>query len=124
MRKIRALVPAAAALVLVAPPAASVAAHPVSPSLIATVGPRATIGLHAPNGQPVTKLKVGTYALTVEDNSRVYNFRLQGPGVDAALSTARFVGKRTVGVTLRVGRYTYFSDGSRVTLHGGFIVVR
>ena len=101
------LVPACllAGLVLAAP----AMARPAATKLTGTVGPGFTISL-AKAGKKVTKLKAGTYTITVSDKASIHNFHLFGPSLNKTITSIPFVGKKTVTVTLKKGTYTYQCD--------------
>jgi plastocyanin len=97
---------AAIALVsALAAPAASTA----PPQLIGTTGPDPVITLKRA-GKRVTRLKPGKYRITVYDREYVHDFRLRGPGMKKTITTTLFVGRKTVTVTLKRGRYEYYCD--------------
>jgi plastocyanin len=62
------------------------------------------------NGEDAESVKAGTYTLKVEDKSDAHNFHLIGPGVDKVVTDVKFVGDKTVTVTLKKGTYTYQCD--------------
>jgi len=109
----------ALAVVAVIGPAGSQAA---TPKLIATVGPGFTISLKTPAGKKVTSLKPGAYAITVDDRSSIHDFRLRGPGVNKVFSSVAAVGKKTVTVRLRAGRYQFSCQPHAAAMHGAFTV--
>lgn len=74
-----------------------------------TVGPGFTIFLKKGTAT-VKTLKPGKYTITVQDKSKIHNFRLKGPGVNKQITTLSFVGTKTVTVTLKKGTYTYVCD--------------
>ena len=51
----------------------------------------------------VTRLKAGTYSITVADKSSAHNFHLIGAGVNKK-TTVAFIGKKTWTVTLQKGK--------------------
>lgn len=101
-----------------------------SPTLTATLKDVPVIGQEGPgiklvfqltsNGRKVARLPAGTYTLVVNDQSKVLNFHLTGPGgadVKAITPRGRRVTtgvekKETVTFTVRLTRGTYaaFSD--------------
>jgi hypothetical protein len=96
-------------LVFVAPTAAASSA---SQTLVATVGPGATIALRTTAGASVARVPAGRYVVVVRDRSRNQNFRLTGPatsGLDRSTSM-RFVGTVRWTVTLVRGQHLYWSD--------------
>ena len=60
----------------------------------------------------VKSLKAGKYSIAVNDASAKDNFHLKGPGVSKKTSVPKR-GKATWKLTLRAGKYTYFSDAHR-----------
>lgn len=93
-----------------------------TPKLIAAVGPGFTISLKTPAGKKVTALKPGAYAITVDDRSSIHDFRLRGPGVNKVLSSVAAVGKKTVTVRLRAGRYQFTCQPHASAMRGAFTV--
>lgn len=89
--------------------------------LLGTVGPDFTISLKR-GGVRVKTLKRGTYTLVVRDRSDFHNFRLRGPGVNRAITSVLFVGRKTVTVRLRPGRYTFLCDPHSFDMRGSFRV--
>jgi plastocyanin len=102
---------------LVAPTTAA----PTATRLNATVGPGFTITLRTAAGAKVTRLKAGTYRITVRDRASFHNFHLRGPGLNRRTGV-EFVGTRTWTVTLRAGRYSYICDPHATSLRGSFRV--
>ena len=76
------------------------------------VGPRSTITLKTAAGALVRTTKAGKYSIAVSDATTRDNFHLLGPGVSKKTSVK---GRRSVTwrVTLRKGKYSYFSDAHR-----------
>jgi len=64
------------------------------------------------NGRKVKALPEGLYTFVVSDRSKSQSFRLKGPSVSRATGV-KSRGRVTWTVTLRAGRYTYSSAGSR-----------
>jgi hypothetical protein len=89
--------------------------------LAGTVGPSFTISLKKA-GVRVTTLRRGSYTITVNDRSDFHNFRLRGPGVNRAITTVAFIGRRSATVTLRPGRYTFLCDPHSIDMRGSFRV--
>jgi hypothetical protein len=105
--------------ILLIGPAGSQAAPP---KLTATVGPGFTISLRTPAGKKVTSVKPGTYSITVNDRSSAHDFRLNGPGLNRVLSTVSAVGKKTVTVRLRAGKYVFTCRPHAAAMRGSFTV--
>jgi plastocyanin len=90
------------------------------PTLIATVGPGATISLRTSRGARVTRVKAGRYRIVVRDRSRMHNFHLSGLGVSKR-TTVRFRGSTTWTVTFRKGRtYRFVCDPHAKRMKGSF----
>jgi plastocyanin len=85
---------------------------PRVPKLKAKVGPRSTITLKRASGALVRTLKAGRYRIAVSDVTTKDNFHLKGPGVSKKTSV-RGKASATWRVTLRAGKYSYFSDAHR-----------
>ena len=90
--------------------------------LKAKVGPRSTITLKTPSGALARTVKAGRYSIAVSDASTRDNFHLLGPGVSKKTGV-RARANVTWRVTLRAGKYAYFSDAHR-KLRRTFRVVR
>ena len=74
-----------------------------------TTGPGFTITLKK-GGVKVRTLRAGKYTITVNDKSKIHNFRLKGPGLNKQITALPFKGSKTVTVTLKKGTYTYQCD--------------
>jgi plastocyanin len=86
------------------------------------VGPGFTIEVTS-GGKDVKTLKAGTYTLTVEDKASIHDFHLIGPGLNKVVTSVPFVGKKTVTVKLKKGKYTYQCDPHASSgMRGTFIV--
>ena len=121
---------AAALLITAGAPGAPLPAAATPPTLYATLDDVPVIGqegkgiklvfMLTTRGKRVTSLRAGTYSLVVDDQSKVMNFHLVGPGgadVRAVKPVAKHVmtgveskGKVTFVVRLTRGTYTYYSD--------------
>jgi plastocyanin len=98
---------AATALAVVGIAAAASAMAP--PKLHGTVGPDFTISLKDAHGKAVKTLKHGKYTFIVQDKAGLHNFTLNGPGIkNKTITGTAFVGTKTVTVTLKKGRYTFY----------------
>ena len=102
-------------LVLAAPTAA------MAPTkLTGTVGPGFTITLKK-GSATLKSTKPGKYTITVSDKSNIHDFHLKGPGVNKVITGTKFVGTKTVTVSLKKGKYTYICD-PHPTMVGHFTV--
>lgn len=89
--------------------------------LTGTVGPGHTIDLRQ-GGKKVTRLKAGSYRLTVTDRSDDHDFRLVGPGVNRVVTGEEFVGRKTVVLRLKKGTYRFYCAPHADSMRGGFRV--
>jgi plastocyanin len=94
---------------------------PTATTLIATVGPGATISLRTRAGRRVRQVRRGRYRIVVRDRSRMHNFHLRGPGLNKR-TTVPFRGMRTWTVTLRRGIYRFICDPHARRMRGSFRV--
>jgi plastocyanin len=76
--------------------------------LTGTVGPGFTISLKDAKGKTVKQLKAGKYTFVIRDKASIHTFSLKGPGMNKTLTSATFVGTKSVTVALKKGRYTYY----------------
>jgi hypothetical protein len=97
------------------------AARAAPPQLVATVGPGFSIRLGDADGNRVTQLAPGTYAIRVYDSSVEHNFHLTGPGVDMT-TQIETTGVTTWAVTFQAGNYHYQCDPHQTTMFGDFTV--
>jgi plastocyanin len=85
---------------------------PLPPKLKGKVGPGSTISLRKASGSLVKTLKAGKYRIAVSDLTSKDNFHLLGPGVSKKTGVKARTSV-TWTVTLRAGKYAYFSDAHR-----------
>jgi plastocyanin len=107
----------AAIIAAIAIPAADAATG----KLAGVVGPGFNISLKQA-GTTVTKLRAGTYTITVSDKSNIHNFHLTGPGVNKKTSVGG-QGTTTWKLTLKKGTYKFVCDPHATIMHGTFKVV-
>jgi plastocyanin len=78
--------------------------------LVLTSGPGFRITLRTAAGRTVTRMRVGTYRMTVRDRSRIHNARVRAPGYNRA-TTLSFVGTQSWRVRLpRPGTLRFVCD--------------
>ena len=99
---------------------ASSAGAATPPKLVASVSDPLNISLTL-GGKKVSKLKAGTYTITVQDKASDHNFHLKGPGVNKTTSVSGKV-TTTWTVTLKRGSYTYVCDPHASFMKGSFTV--
>jgi len=116
------LVAALVVLTLAAVVATAAAFGAAKPKLLGTDGPGFTISLKA-GGKNVKKLAKGKYALTVNDRSSAHNFVIEGPGIERDVTEVPEVGKKTVVLNLRPGRYKFYCRPHESTMFG-YITVK
>lgn len=122
MVSLRLTVVAALVAALVASVAASALAAP--PKLVGTVGPGFTITL-TKGGKKVTKLKAGKYTFVIADKASIHDFVLEqqsGGKWEKQLTSVPFVGKKTVTVTLKKGKWKYYCAPHESSMSGTFVV--
>ena len=100
--------------------AASIASGMSTPTLNATVGPGFTISLKK-GGKKVTSLKAGKYTFKIADKSNIHNFALKG-AMKKTLTGVSFTGNKSVTVTLKKGKYTFYCQPHASTMKGTFTV--
>ena len=108
MPRIRILLVAVVAVLVLAVVGAQASTTAVKGTLTGNVGPGFTITL-TQKGKAVKILKAGTYKINVNDKSSMHNFHLFGPGVDKKTSVAS-TGTVVWTVKLTKGSYTYQCD--------------
>lgn len=122
MVSLRLTVVAALVAALVASVAASALAAP--PKLVGTVGPGFTITL-TKGGKKVTKLKAGKYTFVIADKASIHDFVLEqqsGGKWEKQLTSVPFVGRKTVTVTLKKGKWKYYCAPHESSMSGTFVV--
>lgn len=106
-----------AALAVAAPTSAGMSIT----KLTGKVGPGFTISLKKGTVK-VRTLPAGRYTITVQDRSKIHDFRLSGPGLNKQITSVQFVGSKTVTVTLKKGKYTYVCDPHATSMKETFTV--
>ena len=89
-----------------------------------TVGPGYTITLKK-GTKKVRSLPAGRYTFVIADKSKSHNFvveRSHGGKFEKALTSVSFMGKKTVTLTLRPGKYEYYCAPHESVMHGDFTV--
>jgi plastocyanin len=90
-------------------------------TLVATVGPNATISLTF-KGRRVKSLRAGRYTVMVRDRSAMHNFHFSGPGVNRKTGVG-FRGMQHWNVRLQRGKtYRFVCDPHRARMKGSFRV--
>ena len=60
--------------------------------------------------------------IAVNDRSSMHDFRLKGPGLNKVFSSVSAVGKKTVTVRLRAGKYVFTCQPHAAAMRGAFTV--
>jgi plastocyanin len=116
MKKTALAVLAAAASLAIASSAVGMS----TPTLTGTVGPGFTISLKM-KGKTVKTLKAGKYTFKIADKSTIHNFALKG-AMKKTFTSVGFTGNKTVTITLKKGKYTYYCAPHASTMKGSFTV--
>jgi hypothetical protein len=114
----------AAAVLAAALAAVAVGRTASTPTLQGTVGPGYTISLKKA-GKKVTKLKAGRYRFAVSDKASIHNFTIEqqtGGKFEKALTSISFVGKKTVTVALKKGKWKFYCQSHESIMFGFFTV--
>ncbi len=97
-------------------------ATPKNKVLNGSVGPGFVISTKNAAGKKLATTKAGTYNLAVQDKSAIHDYRLTGPGINKAVTTVGFTGKKTAIVKLKVGSYRFVCDPHAFNMKGSFKV--
>jgi hypothetical protein len=93
-----------------------------APVLNGTVGPGYTITLKK-SGKLVKTLKTGSYTFVINDKSNIHAYSLDGPhGFAKDFTKIPFVGKKTVVVKLKAGKYKYYCPNHESMMFAHFTV--
>ena len=93
-----------------------------TPVLTGTVGPGFTIMLKK-SGKLVKTLKAGSYMFVINDKSNFHGYSLDGPhGFAKDFTKIPFVGKKTMVVKLKAGKYKYYCPNHESTMFAHFTV--
>jgi plastocyanin len=99
---------------------------PAATTLNGTVGPGFTIKL-TKGGAKVKRLKAGSYTFKISDKSNAHNFTLEqekGGKYEKHMTGTGFVGRKTVTVKLKAGKWKYYCSVHESTMHGFFTVTK
>ena len=91
-------------------------------TVVGTVGPGFTIMLKK-SGKLAKTLKAGSYTFVINDKSNFHGYSLDGPhGFAKDFTKIPFVGKKTVVVKLKAGKYKYYCPNHESTMFAHFTV--
>ena len=117
---------AATALILLAFAASALATSQAThPKLLGVVGKNGAfkISLTA-KGKTVKTLKAGTYTLTIQDDSTIHNYELDGPhGKSWTFTSVGFKGTKTMTLKLVKGKYKAYCSPHESIMFQHFTVV-
>ena len=118
--KLVALAATVALIGVLAVPFASAA----TPTLVGTDGPGFTITL-TKGGKKVSKLKAGTYTITVADKSSIHNFTLEqesGGSFEQDLTSIPDEGTESMTVKLTKGEWKFYCSAHESQMNGSYTV--
>ena len=95
------------------------------PTLKGTVGPGFTISLKDSKGHRVKTLSAGTYSFQITDKGDIHTFDLKqmtGGKFHKEITSDTFVGKKTVTITLKKGKWQYYCAVHPTEMFGNFTV--
>ena len=102
------LIVTAAVVVALSVASAALSRGSAATVLTGTDGPGYTITLKK-SGKLVKTLKAGSYMFVINDKSNIHGYSLDGPhGFAKDFSKIPFVGKKSVVVKLKAGKYKYY----------------
>jgi plastocyanin len=99
-----------------------------TPTLKGVVGPGFTIKL-TKGGKRVKTLKAGRYKFAISDKSSIHNFVVERakpskPKIERSITSVPFKGTKTVVMTLKAGRWSFYCAPHESQMHGDFRVTR
>lgn len=102
-----AIVAAVALIVLAIAASALAASQATHPKLLGVVGKNDAFKISlTSNGKAVKTLKAGTYTFTIQDDSTIHNYELDGPkGKSWDFTSVGFKGTKTITLKLVAGKY-------------------
>jgi len=116
------LVVTAAIAVALSVAGAALSRGSATPVLTGTDGPGYTITLKK-SGKLEKTLKAGSYMFVINDKSNIHGYSLDGPhGFAKDFTKIPFVGKKTVVVKLKAGKYKYYCPNHESMMFAHFTV--
>jgi plastocyanin len=102
-----AIVAAFALIVLALAATALAASQATHPKLLGVVGKNDAFKISLTSkGKAVKTLKAGTYTITIQDDSTIHNYELDGPkGKSWDFTSVGFTGTKTITLKLAKGKY-------------------
>ena len=117
---------AAVALTLLALAATAMAASQAThPKLLGVVGKNDAFKISLTSkGKAVKTLKAGTYTITIQDDSTIHNYELDGPkGKSWTFTSVGFQGTKTITLKLAKGKYKAYCAPHESFMFQRFTVV-
>lgn len=117
---------AAVALTLLAFAATAMAASQAThPKLLGVVGKNDAFKISLTSkGKAVKTLKAGTYTITIQDDSTIHNYELDGPkGKSWTFTSVGFQGTKTITLKLAKGKYKAYCAPHESFMFQRFTVV-
>jgi hypothetical protein len=99
-----------------------------TPTLKGVVGPGFTIKL-TKAGKRVKTLKAGKYKLVISDKSSIHQYTVERekpstPKLEKSITSVPFKGTKTVVMTLKAGRWSFYCAPHESQMHTDFRVTR
>jgi plastocyanin len=119
-----AIVAAVALTVLALAATALAASQATHPKLLGVVGKNDAFKISlTSNGKAVKTLKAGTYTITIQDDSTIHNYELDGPkGKSWDFTTVGFQGTKTITLKLAPGKYKAYCEPHEAFMFQHFTV--
>jgi plastocyanin len=120
-----AIVVAVALIVLALAATALAASQATHPKLLGVVGKNDAFKISLTSkGKAVKTLKAGTYTFTIQDDSTIHNYELDGPhGKSSTLTSVGFKGTKTITLKLVRGKYKAYCSPHESIMFQHFSVV-
>ena len=120
-----AIVAAVALIVLALAATALAASQATHPKLLGVVGNNDAFKISlTSNGKVVKTLKAGTYTVTIQDDSTIHNYELDGPNSKSwTFTSVGFKGTKTLTLKLAKGKYKAYCSPHESLMFQHFTVV-
>ena len=120
-----AIVAAVALIVLALTATALAGSQATHPKLLGVVGKNDAFKISLTSkGKAVKTLKAGTYTITIQDDSTIHNYELDGPnGKSWSFTSVGFMGRKTITLKLAKGKYKAYCEPHESFMFQRFTVV-
>ena len=120
-----AIVAAVALIVLALTATALAGSQATHPKLLGIVGKNDAFKISLTSkGKAVKTLKAGTYTITIQDDSTIHNYELDGPnGKSWSFTSVGFMGTKTITLKLAKGKYKAYCEPHESFMFQRFTVV-